>query len=137
MNPRRPDILPDQIHADTLADAGFTVTIRDTQGRLTGHAVPRSQDRTTIPANGCYHDAEYEPGNATRYDLLLSKDDRGNLYLAWLNAPRGGRACRLLPHMHPSYLAEKMGLDYDRRSVDIEAIRGWLADQGCDYVTGD
>jgi len=38
MNPRRPDILPDQIHADTLADAGFHVTIRDTQGRLTGHA---------------------------------------------------------------------------------------------------
>lgn len=94
-------------------------------------------DCTTIPTNGCYRDPEYEPGNATRYDLLLSKDDKGSLFLAWLNAPGGGRACRLLPHMHPVYLAEKMGLDYDRRSVDIGAIRCWLADQGCDYVTED
>lgn len=93
-------------------------------------------DRTTIPANGCYHDPGYEPGNATRYDLLLSKDDWGNLYLAWLNAPGGGRSCRLLPHMRRRYFAEEMGLDYDRRRVDIEAIRRWLADQGCDYVTG-
>lgn len=73
----------------------------------------------------------YEPGNATRYDLLLVPE-RGDLYtFAWVNAPGHGRACTLNRSacVHRSYLAEKLGYGND---PDLVVLLAWLAAQGFD-----
>ncbi len=69
----------------------------------------------------------------TRYELVLTSAPDGRRMLAWLNAPGGGRSMRLGADedVHEAgYIAEKMGLDYDRRIVDISVIVRWLADHG-------
>lgn len=73
----------------------------------------------------------YEPGNATSYHLVLMplSNKRPLWAFAWLNAPSHGRACILNfdSDVHAGYLAEKLGLDEERRSVDIRAILTFLA----------
>lgn len=76
----------------------------------------------------------YEPGNATRYDLLLTHD-RGNLWtFSWLNAPRHGRSCTLNRSacLHVSYLAEKLG---HGNEADLVPLLRWLASQDFDIHT--
>lgn len=90
---------------------------------------------TTIPTNGCYRDPDYEPGNSTRYDLMLAKDDKGRHILCWLNAPGGGRCAVIFDSAHMDYICEKMGMDYNRRGADFAAIAGWLDDQGFTVLT--
>ena len=69
----------------------------------------------------------YEPGNATRYDLVLVEPEFGSA--VWLNAPGGGQAMRLHVDgiVHVGYLAEK--LDY-RNVLDLRAILRWLDTRG-------
>jgi hypothetical protein len=80
---------------------------------------------------------DFEPGNATRYQLLLVHE-RSTLYtFVWLNAPGHGRACTLSQSgvLHAGYLAEKLG--YDKR-VDLNPILGWLESQGfTTHISGE
>lgn len=71
---------------------------------------------------------DYEPGNATRYDLLLVKRPRRYIF-AWLNAPSHGRAMSINPDsvVHWSYMAEKFGYD---NKADLRPLLAWLAAQG-------
>lgn len=76
----------------------------------------------------------HEPGNATRYELLLVPD-RGTLFtFAWLNAPGHGRACTLNQngYLTLGYLSEKLGYDND---ADLWALLGWLNANGFDGQT--
>jgi hypothetical protein len=69
---------------------------------------------------------DYEPGNATRYDLVWV--DSAELF-AWVNAPGGGCCCHLAPGggaVSIGYLAEKLGLRVDRREADLAVILVWL-----------
>lgn len=71
----------------------------------------------------------YEPGNATSYHILLTPLSGTLWALAWLNAPSHGRSCvlNLDSTIHAGYLAEKLGLDEERRGADIRAILTFLA----------
>jgi hypothetical protein len=56
------------------------------------------------------HRYEFIPGNHTRYDMLIGRDDAGQYILAWMNkAGSGGNILRWDGYyVHVSYLAEKM-----------------------------
>ena len=73
----------------------------------------------------------YEPGNATRYHVMLVQPEEGgdSRVFAWLNAPRGGRCARLSTEgvVHAGYLAEK--LNYDNRA-DLRSLMRWLDAHG-------
>lgn len=84
-------------------------------------------------------DRNYEPGNSTRYDLMIATDDRGDHVFTWINAPGGGRSMRIYSGggaLDGGYLAEKMGLREDQREADIRALLGWLSDQGVNVEEG-
>jgi len=69
--------------------------------------------------------AAWEPGNGTRYELLLVNGAGVNRVFAWLNAPGGGRCMYISPYgvIHSGYLMEKMGT----RSIrDAAALLRWL-----------
>lgn len=73
------------------------------------------------------HEA-HEPGNATRYDLLLVKGPRQYVF-AWLNAPSHGRVMYINANsvVHWTYMAEKFGYD---NKADLRPLLEWLAYQG-------
>lgn len=78
-------------------------------------------------------EADYQPGNATLYHLLLIEPAPGehNRTFVWLNAPGGGRA--MLIHrdgcVHIGYLAEKLRYTNE---ADLKPLLRWLAEQGVD-----
>jgi len=78
-------------------------------------------------------EAFYEPGNATRYHLLLVEPAPGdhNRTFVWLNAPGGGRSVLLHQHgcVHLGYLAEKLRY---ANEADLKPLMRWLAEQGVD-----
>ena len=81
---------------------------------------------------GC---AAWEPGNSTRYELLLVAlpENAGRAFFAWVNAPGGGRSMTINVNggaVTGDYLAEKMGLDFDRREADIAQLLAFLDAQG-------
>lgn len=70
--------------------------------------------------------AEYEPGNGTRYQLMLlwaPRDRTVTPLLVWTNGPGGGRSM-FVPHsgLAVSYIAEKLGCNV----ADAEAIALFL-----------
>lgn len=78
-------------------------------------------------------EADYQPGNATRYHLMLIEPEPKDYCrtFVWLNAPGGGRAVRLHTSgcLHISYLAEKMRYDNE---ADLKPLLHWLAEHGVD-----
>ena len=72
--------------------------------------------------------AAHEPGNGTRYDLLLVKGER-NYVFAWLNAPSHGRVMYINPGavVHWTYMAEKFAYD---NKADLRPLLEWLAARG-------
>lgn len=85
---------------------------------------------TTETATRLIIEEAYEPGNATRYELLLMEPNPGDHYrvFIWINAPGGGRAMRLAADsiLHVSYLSEKIRCN----DVDGMAMLEWLKEQG-------
>ena len=76
----------------------------------------------------------FEPGDATRYDLVLTPIPltRTRYVLSWLNAHGGGRSMSLLSpglsgELTPEYVAEKLGVDLDRERPALVAILTWLS----------
>lgn len=70
--------------------------------------------------------SKLEPGDATRYELALTRTDDEGLIFAWLNAQGGGKAMRIPSHMdapHPDYIAEKMGI---RAEYEAEIFAAFL-----------
>lgn len=78
-------------------------------------------------------EADYQPGNATRYHLMLIEPAPGDYCrtFVWLNAPGGGRAVRLHVDgcVHIGYLAEKLRY---ANEADLTPLLRWLASQGVD-----
>jgi len=78
-------------------------------------------------------EAFHEPGNATRYHLMLIAPAPGDACrtFVWVNAPGGGRAVRLNVDgcVHLGYLAEKLRHDNE---ADLKPIMRWLAMHGVD-----
>lgn len=76
-------------------------------------------------------EAFYEPGNATRYHLMLIEPAPNDYCrtFAWVNAPKGGRVARLPVDgcLHIGYLAEKFRYD---NVADLRPLMQWLADHG-------
>lgn len=71
----------------------------------------------------------WEPGNGSRYEVLLVPGVGMNKVFAWLNAPGGGRCMYINPYgvVHSGYLMEKMAL----RSIrDAAALLRWLHNNG-------
>lgn len=72
------------------------------------------------------------PGNATRYDLFLSRPASGPILLAWLNPgrsiPNAGRAIEVFDgnEYDAWYLEEKL----DCSTADAAAILAWLGRMG-------
>lgn len=51
----------------------------------------------------------YEPGNATRYDLIVGCDDGGRCFVTWMHSGGGGGTCAFSDFApHWTYLADKM-----------------------------
>jgi|TARA_Y100000310_G_scaffold332554_1_gene408378 hypothetical protein len=79
---------------------------------------------------------EYEPGNGTRYDLIYGMTphrspgpDSKQFMLIWMKrGGSGGVAVAVGNRVHPSYVAEKMGVGSEDARVLAEFINertGW------------
>ena len=74
---------------------------------------------------------DFQPGNATRYDLLYGRLPDGRLLLCWLSkGGSGGTAFRFHPDsfIASDYLSEKMGCN----EADADALTAFLRSKGHD-----
>lgn len=97
--------------------AGSAETVTPTLGKPL--RPPASLKRGSLAMVG----AEYEPGNGTRYDLLVLNAQGAKPLLVWTNGPGGGRSMFVpMPGVAVSYIAEKLGCN----TADAEAIAMFL-----------
>lgn len=97
--------------------AGSTETVTPTIGAPL--RPPTNLKRGSLAMVG----AGYEPGNGTRYELMLLTVPLAKPLLVWTNGPGGGRSM-FVPHcgLAVSYIAEKLGCN----TADAEAIALFL-----------
>jgi hypothetical protein len=76
------------------------------------------------------------PGNCTRYDLLIGRDDAGRYILAWMNkGGSGGSILRWDGHyIHVSYMEEKLA---PISSADADALCAFLTQLGLNASMSD